>query len=241
MKEFFTTVRAKLGALSATQVEGFEIILKATDGLPMMHRAYMLATTWHETSATMQPIFERGPVKYFKQYEPPSAKARTLGNTLRGDGYRYRGRGYVQLTGRSNYKKASQALGVDFLAKPDLALQSGSAATILVRGMSEGWFTGFKLDDHSNFTAMRKVVNGTDNASKIADYAEIFLKALLVEHRKPVAAPPVVGKGDAAGAVVAAGGASAAHYAGIGPGWIGAAAMVAVVAWVAWKIWQARG
>lgn len=53
-----------------------------------------------------------------------------MGNTEAGDGYRYRGRGFTQLTGRDNYSAASEALGVDLVNNPDLAADPEVAARI---------------------------------------------------------------------------------------------------------------
>jgi putative chitinase len=55
------------------------------------------------------------------RYEPPSALATKLGNTETGDGYRFGGRGLIQLTGRYNYTYFGNALGIDLIASPDLA------------------------------------------------------------------------------------------------------------------------
>jgi len=60
-------------------------------------------------------------------YEPTSRdpaarrRARRLGNTQKGDGRRYKGRGMFQLTGRDNYRACSSALGVDLITRPELA------------------------------------------------------------------------------------------------------------------------
>lgn len=75
-----------------------------------------------------------------------------------GDGWKYRGRGYIQLTGRDNYRQASQALGVDFEAKPDLvAMPKYAAAT-------SAWFWGSRdLNDLADAGDMRTItrrING---------------------------------------------------------------------------------
>mgnify|MGYP000679869828 CR=1 FL=1 len=150
MTGFFDYVRNWCGPLKQSQVDGFNAILAATEGHPLEHRAYMLATAWHETAQTMQPIHERGGKAYFRKYDAGTKIGKALGNTLPGDGYKFRGRGYVQITGRRNYSKASTITGVDLLADPDKALDPVIAAKIIVDGMTKGWFTGKKLSNYFN-------------------------------------------------------------------------------------------
>ncbi|MFD0726417.1 peptidoglycan-binding protein [Lysobacter brunescens] len=59
-------------------------------------------------------------------------KPGTLGNTEPGDGWRFHGRGYVQLTGRANYESVGQALGLDLVNNPDLAADREIAARIAI-------------------------------------------------------------------------------------------------------------
>lgn len=68
--------------------------------------------------------------RYGIKYAPKTAKI--LGNKLPGDGEKYHGRGFVQLTGRDNYRMASQALGIDLLNRPELAAKPDIAAKIAV-------------------------------------------------------------------------------------------------------------
>lgn len=184
--EFWKATRTVFGgSLKQSQVDGIETILAASSGLPISHRAYLLATARHETADTMQPITEYGGRKYFDKYDTGKL-AKALGNTPEkdGDGYLYRGRGYVQITGRANYKRAGDKLGIDLIGNPEAALQPTVAALILVRGCSEGWFTGKKLSDYipsgkpDAYQQARRVVNGTDKADLIAGYAREFEKAL---------------------------------------------------------------
>jgi len=157
---------------------------------PIAYTAYALATAYHETAATMQPIKEYGGRSYFMNNYDVTGKnpdrARKYGNTAVGDGARYFGRGYVQLTWKLNYAKAEKELGYKLVSNPDLALDPKVAAAIMVRGMQEGWFTGKKLAHYfdcplatrAQFAQARKIINGTDKAELIAGYALKFQDAL---------------------------------------------------------------
>ena len=175
-KKFFANVRASFGPLSQKQVDGFNDILGYAKNARTRvdNLAYLLATVWHETAFTMQPIKERGGVKYLKskKYWP------------------YFGRGYVQLTWDYNYKKASQKFGVDFLKDPDKVMEKRYALPILFAGMEEGWFTGKSFNDYLDgideddkedlreFSNARRIINGTDKQVEIGFIALKFEKAL---------------------------------------------------------------
>lgn len=190
MKDFFDSIRASLfgGSMRENQVSGVNFLLKATEGLPLRHRAYILATTHHETGPSSSALHWTprreiwGPTEAQSRYEG----RKDLGNTQPGDGKKFLGRGYVQITGRANYKRASSVIGKDLVAIPELALDPEIAAKIIVNGMTAGWFTGKKLSDYDHYTSMRRVVNGTDRAELIAGYAEKFEKALKMLPPKPV-------------------------------------------------------
>ncbi|ESK53610.1 glycoside hydrolase family 19 protein [Acinetobacter tjernbergiae] len=144
----------------------------------------MLATPWLETDRTIQPITEYGSVKYFEKYDSGSL-AKRLGNiqALDGDGFKYSGRGYIQITGTDNYKRVGKALGVDLFNNPNLALKPEIAAKIMVYCMRNGVFTGKKLSDYINsktqkYLSVRRIINGTDRAEDIACFAKVFEKAL---------------------------------------------------------------
>jgi hypothetical protein len=192
---FFDSVRSGiLGPdLDKNEVDGCNAILKAVGeaNWPISWTAYALATAYHETAHTMQPIKEYGGSKYyFRMYDPAGDRpkvAKDLGNTQPGDGVKYAGRGYVQLTGRRNYQKAAAKVGVDLVNDPDLAMRADVAAKILVAGMSEGWFTAKTCSgcmpanapgDAACFTKARTIINGKDKANLIAGYAAKFQDAL---------------------------------------------------------------
>ena len=147
----FSIIKQKLGKLTQSQVDQLNLLVSTCDSnsLSLKQTAYCLATVWHETGTTMLPIVEKGPMPYFNKYDT-GAIAQSLGNTPQadGDGYKFRGRGYVQITGTTNYRKFSKILGIDLLTYPDLALDKDNAATIMVDGMKDGVFTGKSLTDY---------------------------------------------------------------------------------------------
>jgi hypothetical protein len=149
--------------------------------------AYALGTAYHEVAFTMQPIHERGGPRYFfAMYDKDGSRPRvaaSLGNTQRGDGVRFHGRGYVQLTGRSNYTKAGRLAGADLVSDPELAIDPAIASKILFTGMETGLFTGKKFSDYFNKTTedwinARRIINGVDKAPQIAAYAKRFYGAI---------------------------------------------------------------
>ncbi|MCV6638666.1 hypothetical protein [Candidatus Albibeggiatoa sp. nov. NOAA] len=199
-KAFFDSYRLHFGKLNQDQVDGLNNVLEAFAEDPLLtdvpHAAYMLATVYHETAQTFQPIYERGRRSYFHKYDG------RYGNNQAGDGFRYRGRGYVQLTFRNNYLRASNALNklnerydepVDLVADPDLALDPQIASDIMLIGMREGWFTGRRLGDYLNSSKVdyinaRKIINGLDHALEISDYAVKFENILhIAELREDMA------------------------------------------------------
>jgi len=148
-------------------------------GLLRNQAAYVLATAYWETARTMKPVREYGGETYLR------SKAY----------YPYVGMGYVQLTWKANYEKASKKLGVDFVANPKLLLQPKYAAPILVDGMAEGWFTGKKLADYitlqaSDFAGARRIINGTDKAASIAAIARDYDASLKAEGYGAASQPP---------------------------------------------------
>ena len=96
---------------------------------------------------------------YFKRYDPKHAPktAQKLGNVKAGDGERFKGRGFIQLTGRDNYRAASQALGIDLLKNPDLAARPDVAAEIAIWY----WFERVRpgVMDFANTVAVTKRIN----------------------------------------------------------------------------------
>lgn len=166
---FYAAVRASLfgGRLKAAQVAGMDAIFDAAPSLlGTTSLGYALATTFHETARTMQPIEEYGRGKG-KAYGPTG----------------FWGRGFVQLTWETNYARAGKELGYDLVKNPALAMRPDIAAAILFRGMVEGWFTGKKLSDYfggakNDPEGARRIINGTDKAALIAGYHKLIVAAL---------------------------------------------------------------
>lgn len=97
--------------------------------LPYLNKyapVYGVTTTLRMAHFLAQIAQESGQLKYVRELASGAAydtgkKAQALGNTPEkdGDGQRYKGRGLIQITGRTNYKDVSKALGVDFIAHPE--------------------------------------------------------------------------------------------------------------------------
>lgn len=174
-------------ALDQGEVDGVNAILDVTANWNANQQAYALATAFHETGGTMRPIHEWGTDRYFRErYDPqgshPEIAAR-LGNTIPGDGVRFAGRGFVQLTGRINYRVLGQRIGQPLEDNPPLAMQTAIAAQVLGYGMAEGLFTRHRLGEfvgagEPDFYNARKVINGLDRADLVAGYAKRFRAAL---------------------------------------------------------------
>ena len=168
-------------AISTAERSGCTAVIAAMAGSPLSHCAYALATAYHETNATMQPVRE----------------AYWLSEAWRKKNLRYwpwYGRGYVQLTWEENYERADEALklGGALINNLDTAMAPAIAARVMRRGMDEGWFAGDNKGRHTlkrhlpaagpanedQFKAARRIINGTDKNLLIARHAMQFQAAL---------------------------------------------------------------
>ena len=102
-------------------------------GITGTELAQFMAQCAHET-ANFTSLAEFGGSLDFRKYDPKynPRKAKQLGNKVAGDGAKYEGRGYIQLTGRDNYKRAGQALGLPLEQRPELVERPDVAAKVAV-------------------------------------------------------------------------------------------------------------
>ena len=147
-------------------------------GMKGIELAQFLAQTKHESwdHSRLQEKPVGDPSKYFaKKYDPTLAPktAKILGNKLRGDGVKYHGRGFIQLTGRDNYRMASEALGLDLINRPELASKPDNAAKIAV------WYWNTrvkpKVQNFEDTVAVTKTINNAmfgleDRLANFIDY-----------------------------------------------------------------------
>jgi len=140
-------------------------------GLKGAELAQFLAQCAHETG-DFAHLEELGGNRYLAQYDPTvnPAKAKALGNTQAGDGAKYKGRGFIQITGKANYTKAGQALGIDLVNNPDLAAKPDVAAKIAV------WYWQNRVSPYvQNFSDTRSVTKRINpGLAGLQDRAENF-------------------------------------------------------------------
>ena len=165
-------------AVTGSPHEKFLTQAAVAAGIKGTELAQFLAQTAHE-SDDFKAMVEYGDPDYFKKYEPKflkdkktkkvildpktkkpknfNPKAASLGNDMPGDGIKYKGRGYIQLTGKYNYKRAGDAIGVDLVKNPQLVEKPEIAAKVAV------WFwqnrVQPKVDNFNNTKAATKPIN----------------------------------------------------------------------------------
>lgn len=94
-----------------------------------------------------------------------------LGNTGAPDGARYRGRGFIQLTGRANYRKYGKRLGIDLEGNPSLANTNVTAAAILACFLSDCATKAREALAVGNYARARKLVNGGSHGLSVFEQA----------------------------------------------------------------------
>ena len=181
---FFTSVRKSLfgGVLAQSQVDGMNYLLDTWErhfwDADIRWLAYALATAFHETAYTMQPIEEYG-----------RGSGQKYGVSTGPYNEVYYGRGHVQLTWIANYQKAEKRLAdvygvaAPLVEYPHRMLEDEPSALVLFDGSINGWFTGVGLPKYFSANTedpvnARKVINGLDKADVIAGYYAKFKDAL---------------------------------------------------------------
>lgn len=172
----YAATYAPNSGLNGSQTAGITAILgflMADDKIQDIRwAAYMLATVKHECAGTWQPIEEYG-----------KGQGRPYGVPDKVTGKVYFGRGYTQNTWKANYqmltdawKRANPDSDINFVNSPDLLLVPEYSYFAMSYAMRNGAYTGVGLnryihDDVCEYSNARKIINGTDQADKIAGYA----------------------------------------------------------------------
>ena len=153
--------------------------------VPVLNAAmghYQIVGTKRVAAFIAQVGHESGQLKYVKEiWGPTVAQAKyegrkDLGNTVAGDGSKYRGRGLIQITGRANYMACGEGLGLDLVKQPELLEKPQHAC------MSAAWFWATKglstLADAGQFDKITQRINGGQNGA--ADRQALYARALKV-------------------------------------------------------------
>ena len=153
--------------------------------VPVLNAAmghYQIVGTKRVAAFIAQIGHESGQLKYVKEiWGPTAAQAKyegrkDLGNTVAGDGSKYRGRGLIQITGRANYMACGESLGLDLIKQPELLEKPQHAC------MSAAWFWATKglstLADAGQFDKITQRINGGQNGA--ADRQALYVRALKV-------------------------------------------------------------
>jgi len=156
------------------QIDGINALLSFIEADPGMTDvrwvAYLMATVKHECANKWIPIEE---YSNGEQYEGRA----DLGNVNKGDGPLYKGRGFVQITGRGNYRNFGKRLSIDLEGNPKLTLDPATSYKIASLGMRQGLFTGVGLihyihESICDYLNSRRIINGIDRADVIKGYAD---------------------------------------------------------------------
>ncbi|MBM1198679.1 glycoside hydrolase family 19 protein [Pseudomonas fragi] len=153
--------------------------------VPVLNTAmnrYQIIGTKRVAAFIAQIGHESGQLKHVKEiWGPTAAQAKyegrkDLGNTISGDGSKYRGRGLIQITGRANYMACGEGLGLDLIRQPELLEKPQHAC------MSAAWFWATRglntLADAVQFDKITRRINGGQNGA--ADRQALYARALKV-------------------------------------------------------------
>lgn len=171
--------------------------------------AYILGTIFHESGGLQNKIerMDYGSAATLSRIWPshfdslekagefvhnPEALANEVyggrfGNTEPGDGWRYRGRGLLQITGRAHYKQLGQAIGVDLEAQPELMIAPSIAGRVAVDGFVASHMlqvAKYFNEDTEDWINVRKVFNGgLTGAQEVATRSKAFMECIKSANR----------------------------------------------------------
>jgi len=114
----------------------------------------------------------------FNLYDAGTSIGARIGNTEPGDGARFKGRGYIQLTGRSNYRRVGPQIGVDLIADPASANSPSTAGLILAQFLKNVESKVRNALAHNDLLLARKLVNGGSHGFK--EFKETFEKGMAI-------------------------------------------------------------
>lgn len=159
--------------------------------------AAFLAQVGHESGSLRYKAELWGPTEQQKKYEPPSDLARRLGNTGPGDGFRYRGRGLIQTTGRFNYAKLRDRLRERLPHVPDFELEPQwlEDDNWAVYSACDYWYSHGcnRLADLDNFEGLTRAINGGLNGYEDRKARWERAKAALASHELEQSMPESAG------------------------------------------------
>jgi predicted chitinase len=180
VKKSTANTAGKIKTITDSPLEKTLLNTARAAGIKGTELAAFMAQMAHE-SHDFQSLVEYGGSLDFRKYDPKynPRKAKTLGNTKAGDGARYKGRGFVQLTGRYNYRIAGKALGLPLEQKPQLVEKPEIAAKVAI------WYWQHrvqpKVDNFNDVKAVTKPINPSmrglaDRKDAFKDYMQVAMR-----------------------------------------------------------------
>lgn len=165
----FTRCGAAAQTAHALSAGGLSALRSAALTSTALRLAHFVAQTGHETMGFTRFVEIWGPTPAQRRYEG----RKDLGNMAIGDGYRFRGRGAIQVTGRANYETYGEVLGIDLLADPTVAARPDVGIQI-----AAAYWTKRRINvaaDRDDVEAVTRLINGGLNG--IADRRSRLLQA----------------------------------------------------------------
>lgn len=204
---------AQSRAFLPVQYRVLNALLERGRDLTNAELAYVMATAWYEARfiprrenlsyTTPERLMAVWPTRFAstEAARPFLHNPRKLANLVydgrlgnrpgSDDGYRFRGGGLSQLTGRDNYRKAARAVGADLVARPEVLSDPVAAVDELVEGMRSGRYRGHRLSTYfhagrADFEGARAIVNAdlARSAKPVADQARAMFEVLRDAGRK---------------------------------------------------------